>query len=73
MVLGSKCLVCINGALLVGQIQSIYEYNVVVELFGEKVTEPQVISKEKVIGSVSSEAFETIQEYAEVLVKENFQ
>lgn len=67
MIIGTDCLVCIDGKLLLGRVQSIYQYNVVVELFEDGET--QVVSKEKVINSVSSEAFETIREHYKVLVK----
>jgi hypothetical protein len=67
MIIGTDCLVCINGELLLGKVQSIYQYNVVVELY--KDGESQVINKENVINSISSEAFEAIKEHYKVLVK----
>lgn len=73
MILGSNCLVCVNNALVLGKVQAIYQHNVVVELFGDKIDEPQVISKNNVISSVSSEAFEAIKEHYKVLVKTDFQ
>ncbi|MGE7113974.1 hypothetical protein [Lysinibacillus sp. NPDC047702] len=72
MILGSDCLVCINNALLLGKVQAIYQYNVVVEICGDKMEEPQVIGKENVISSVSSESFEAIKEHYQVLVKKDF-
>lgn len=67
MIIGTNCLVCINGELLLGKIQAIYSFNVVVELFRDG--ESQAISKENVINSVSLEAFEAIKEHYELLIK----
>ena len=73
MILGSNCLVCVNNALVLGKVQAVYQHNVVVEIYGDKIDEPQVISKENVISSVSSEAFEAIKEHHQMLVKKDFQ
>ena len=73
MILGSDCLVCINNALVLGKVQAIYEQNVVVELYGNNTDKPVIVGNDKVISSVSSEAFEAIREHYQVLVKSNFQ
>lgn len=73
MILGTNCLVCIKNALVLGKVQAVYKHNVVVEIYGNKMDEPQVVSKENVISSVSSEAFEAIKEHSQVLVKTDFQ
>ena len=73
MILGSDCLVCINNALVLGKVQAIYEHNVVVELYGNNTDKPVIVGNDKVISSVSSEAFEAIREHYQVLVKSNFQ
>lgn len=67
MIIGTNCLVCVNGKLILGKVQFVFSHNVVIEVSGEDGT--QVVSKENVIKSVSSEAFEAIKEHYELLVK----
>ncbi|MGE8037740.1 hypothetical protein [Lysinibacillus sp. NPDC093692] len=37
MILGSNCLVCINNGLVLGKVQAVYQHNVVVEIYGDKI------------------------------------
>lgn len=73
MIIGQKCLVVFNSALVLAEVQAVYQYNVVVRLFGKRITEPQVIERENVIGSISQEAFDAIEKNKGVLVKSGFQ
>ncbi|MEX3625378.1 hypothetical protein [Viridibacillus arvi] len=73
MNIDSNCLVSINGALLLGEIQSIFQYTVTVKIYGDNLSETHVVNKENVIGSISSKAFESIKEHYNVLVKTDLQ
>ncbi|MGG4499045.1 hypothetical protein [Brevibacillus reuszeri] len=73
MMIGQNCLVVFNSALVLAKVEAIYQHNVVVQLLRNRITEPQVIDRDKVIGSVSEEAFEAIEKHMDVLVKSNFQ
>lgn len=73
MFIGTNCLVCIKNALVLGKVIAIYQYNVVVEIYGDEITEPITVEREDIISSVSSEAFEAIKDNYELLVKKDFQ
>lgn len=60
IIIGSNYLVCINNSLVVGELRAIYQYTVVVQVYGYEEYARQAISKANVICSVASEAVDVI-------------
>ena len=61
MTVGSDCLVCINNSLVFGKLKAVYQYTVVVDLYGETEHKRQAVAKNHVISYVTTEALEAIR------------
>lgn len=61
MTVGSDCLVCINHSLVLAKLKAVYQYTVVVDLYGEAEYKRQAVAKNHVISIVSSEALDAIK------------
>ena len=63
MTVGSDCLVCINNSLVFGKLKAVYQYTVVVDLYGETEYKRQAVAKNHVVSIVSPEALDAIKTY----------